>query len=74
MHKYMKHIGLHRSMSDHGVFDWKQPTSELYIFLATDDCLVRWDDRSQFLDLKEQMEAIFEVTLQEGALLTFLNL
>jgi hypothetical protein len=30
-------------------------------------------DRAQFLDLKAQMEAMFEVTLQEGAFLRFIN-
>jgi hypothetical protein len=75
MHKYMKHIGLHRSISDHGVFVWKQPSSELFLALAlaTDDCIVLCDDRVQFLDLKEKMEKMFEVTLQEGAILRFLN-
>jgi hypothetical protein len=63
MHKYMKHIGLHRSISDHGVFVWKQQSSELFLALATDDCLVLCNDRSQFLDLKAKMEAMFEVTL-----------
>jgi hypothetical protein len=69
MHKYMKHIGLHRSIYDHGVFVWKQQSSEFFLVLATDDCLVLCDDWSQFLDLKA-----FEVTLQEGAILHFLNL
>jgi hypothetical protein len=46
----------------------------LFFELAADDCLVLCDDRVQFLDLKANMEAIFEVTLQEGAILRFLNL
>jgi hypothetical protein len=70
----MKHIGLHCSISDHGVFVWKQPSSKLFLALATDDCLVLCDDQSQFLYLKAKMEAIFEVTLKEGAILRFLNL
>jgi hypothetical protein len=36
--------------------------------------MVLCDDRAQFLDLKAHMEALFEVTLQEGALLHFFNL
>jgi hypothetical protein len=39
-----------------------------------DNCIVLCDDHVQFLDLKAKMEALFEVTLQEGALLRFLNL
>jgi hypothetical protein len=71
MHKYMKHIGIHRSISDHDVFVWKQPSSELFLALDTDDCLVICDNQSQFLDLKAKMEAMFEVTLQEVSILRF---
>jgi hypothetical protein len=62
------------SISDQGVFIWKQEISELYLALAMDDCLVLCDDRAYFLDLKSQMEAMFEVTFQEGAILRFLNM
>jgi hypothetical protein len=55
-------------------FFWKRPSSELFIALATYGCLVLCDDRAQFLDLKAQMETMFEVTLQEFAILRFLNL
>jgi hypothetical protein len=51
----------------------KQPTSELFLALAMDDFPVLCDDRAQFLELKARMEALFEVTLQESALLRFLN-
>jgi hypothetical protein len=67
----MKHIGLKRSISDNGVFFWKQLTSELFLALATDDCLVLCDDSAQLFDLTARMEALFEVTLQEGARLRF---
>jgi hypothetical protein len=70
----MKHIGLKRRISDNGVFVWKQPTSELFIALATGDDIVLCDYRAQFLELMARMEALFEATLQEGALLRFLNL
>jgi hypothetical protein len=46
----------------------------MFLVLATDDCLVVCDDHQQLLDLKSKMEALFEVTLQEGAILRFLNL
>jgi hypothetical protein len=46
----------------------------MFLVLATGDCLVVCDTRQQFLDLKSKMEALFEVTLQEGAILRFLNL
>jgi hypothetical protein len=70
----LKHIGLKRSISDKSVFVWKQPRSELFLALVTDDCLVLYDNRAQFLDLKASMEALFKITLQEGALILFLNL
>jgi hypothetical protein len=56
------------------VFIWKHEASEIFLALATDDCMVLCDDISQFLDPKSKMEAIFEVTLQNGAILRFLNL
>jgi hypothetical protein len=71
---YLRHIGLHRSISDHGIFIWKQPISELFLALATDDCIILVDDRAQFLILKTKLKSIFEVTLQEGVNLRFLNL
>jgi hypothetical protein len=67
-------MGLHRSISDHGVFIWKQEESELFLALATDDCLIICYHRAQFLDLKRNMEAMSDLTLQEGAILRFLNL
>jgi hypothetical protein len=67
-------MGLHRSISDHGVFICKQESSERFIALATDDCLIMCDDRAQFLDLKSKMEAMFDLTLQQVAILHFLNL
>jgi hypothetical protein len=70
----MKHIGLHGNISDHGVFVWKQQSSKLFLALATDDCMVICDDRLKLLDLKAKMESMFEVTLQKGAILRFLNL
>jgi hypothetical protein len=71
----MHHIGLYRSsILDHGVFIWKQEVSEIVLVLATDDCLVICDDRSRFMDLGDKLEAMFEVTLQQGAILHFLNL
>jgi hypothetical protein len=71
---YVCHIGLHRSISDHSVFIWKQESSDIFLSLATNNCLVICDNHSQFLDLKANMEDMFEVTLQEGAILSFLNL
>jgi hypothetical protein len=55
MYKYIKHIGLKRSISNNGVFVWKQPTSELFLALAMDDCLALCDDCAQFLDRKARM-------------------
>jgi hypothetical protein len=39
-----------------------------------DECLVLCDDHAQFLDFKARVESLFEVTLQEGALIRFWNL
>jgi hypothetical protein len=72
--RYLRNIGLDRSISYHGVFIWKQESYEFFLALAMDDCLVICDNRSQFLDLKAKMEDMFEVTLQEGAILCFINL
>jgi hypothetical protein len=74
VYKYMKHIGLKRIISGNVVFVWKEPSSELCLALAMDDCIVLCYDRAKFLDLKARREALFEVTLQEGALIHFLNL
>jgi hypothetical protein len=74
LYKYLRHIGLIHSISDHGVFIWKQVESKMFIALATYDCIFVCGDRQQFLDLKSKMEALFVVTLQEGANLWFLNL
>jgi hypothetical protein len=72
--RYLRHIGLHRNILDYSIIIWKQPTSALFLALATDDCLILVEDRAQFLDLKTKLEAMFEVTLQEGSNFRFLNL
>jgi hypothetical protein len=70
----LRHTSLHRSISDHGTFVWKQPESELFLALATNECLVLIDNWAQFLDLKTKLEAICGVTLQDGSTLRFLTL
>jgi hypothetical protein len=67
-------MGLHRSISNHGVFIWKKETSKLFLTLAADDCLIICDDWAHLLDLKSKMESMFDLSLQEGAILRFLNL
>jgi hypothetical protein len=46
----------------------------MFLALATNDCLVVCDTHQNFLDLMSKMEALFEVTLQEGEILRFMNL
>jgi hypothetical protein len=45
MYKYLCHIGLVSSISDHGVFIWKQDESEMFLVLAMDDYRVVCDTR-----------------------------
>jgi hypothetical protein len=71
---YLRHMGLHQSISDHGVFIWKQEVSEFFLALVTDDCLIIFDDRAQLHDLKSKMGEMLDLTLQEGVILRFLNL
>jgi hypothetical protein len=73
MYKYICNIGLVRSILDHGVFILKQDESEMFLVLAMDECLVVCDTCQQILDLNSKMEALIEVTLQEGSILRFLN-
>jgi hypothetical protein len=67
-------MGLTRHPTDHAVFLWQTPTSELFLALATDDFLVLTDDRKLFLSFKSGLEKLFKLTLQEGSVLRFLNL
>jgi hypothetical protein len=67
-------MGLTRHPTDHAVFLWQTPTAELFLALATDDFLVLTDDRELFLALKSGLEKLFKLTLQEGSVLSFLNL
>jgi hypothetical protein len=46
----------------------------MFLDLVTDDYIIVCDDRRHFLTLKKNMEALFEVTLEEGAILRFLTL
>jgi hypothetical protein len=74
LHGALTNAGLHHSVSDHAVFTWKQDPSEMFITIATDDCLCVCNDRSQFLRLKQCLEELFVLTLQEGNAIRFLNL
>jgi hypothetical protein len=65
---------MHWSVADHAVFSWRTKTSELLLACATDDCLCLTDDRAYFVTLKTRLENVFELTLQEGDTLRFLNL
>jgi hypothetical protein len=69
-----ENIGLHRSVADHAVFVSKKRESEMFVAVATDDCLCLVDDRAQSLRLNTRMEELFDMTLQEGATVRFLNL
>jgi hypothetical protein len=55
-------------------FVWKELESEIFSAVATDDCLCLVDDCAQFLRLKTRMDALFDMNLQKGATLRFLNL
>jgi hypothetical protein len=70
----LENIGLHHSIADHAVFTWKEPASELFCAIAKDDFLCLCKDHTQFIDFKTRLESIFELTLQEGETLRFLNL
>jgi hypothetical protein len=74
MYKYLRHIGLLRSISNHDVFVWKQEASGLFLALATYALLVLCDDQSQFPAFKSHMEAMLEITRREGAIIRFLNM
>jgi hypothetical protein len=71
MYQSLRHICLLHTIC---VCVWKREASGLFLALVMDECLVLFDDQAQFLALKSQMEAMFEVTLQEGAVLRFLNM
>jgi hypothetical protein len=51
-----KNIGLHRSVADHSVFVSKECESDMFVAIATDECLCLVDDCAQFLHLKTRME------------------
>jgi hypothetical protein len=61
-------------VADRAILIWKDPTSELLCHFVMDDCLCLVDDRSHFLHLETHLEALFDMTLQEGNMLPFLNL
>jgi hypothetical protein len=67
-------MGLARHHTDHAVFLWQTPTTELFLALATDDFLVLTDNRDLFLALKSGLEKLFKLTSQESSVLRFLNL
>jgi hypothetical protein len=48
----LRNIGLYRSIADHAIFTWKDPSSDMIVAIATDDCLCICNGREQFLRLK----------------------
>jgi hypothetical protein len=71
---YLESMGLIRSASDHAVFVWKTDSIELFKALATDNFILLISSQALFLSLKTGLEKLFELTLQEGSILRFLNL
>jgi hypothetical protein len=64
LHGALTNVGLYHSASYHDVFTWKQDPSEMFVAIATDDCMCVCDDHSQFLCLKQRLEELFVLTLQ----------
>jgi hypothetical protein len=63
-----------RCSCDHGVFIWNLPTETCYTALETDDLLFLSKTRAPFLQLKQELEKLFDLTICEGNVLKFLNL
>jgi hypothetical protein len=52
----------------------KEPSSEMFVAIAIDDCVCFYNDRRKLLRLKRRLEKLFILALQEGNILRFLNL
>jgi hypothetical protein len=63
-----------RCSCDHGVFIWNLPTQTCYSSLETDDLLFLSKTCEPFLQLKQALEQLFDLTICEGNILKFLNL
>jgi len=63
-----------RCSCDHGVFIWSLPNETCYLALETDDFLILSKTRVPFLQLKMELQKLFDLTVCEGSLLNFLNL
>jgi hypothetical protein len=59
-----RNVGLHCSVAGHTLFIWKEPASEMFPAVATDDYICVVDDRAQCIRLKTCLEELFELTLQ----------
>ncbi len=63
-----------RCSCDHGIFVWHLPNETCYVAIETDDLLFLSKTRSPFLQLKLELEKLFDLTVCEGSVLKFLNL
>jgi hypothetical protein len=64
-----------RSSTDHGVFIWSyNGLEQCYLALATDDVLFLSKTRTPFLFLRTELDKLFDLTVNEGSVLKFLNL
>jgi len=60
-----------RCSSDHGVFIWSLPHETCCLALETDDLLFLSKTREPFLQLKLELQKLFDLTVCEGSLLFF---
>jgi len=63
-----------RCSCDHGVFIWNLPTETCFLAIETDDILFISKTRTPFLQLKSELEKLFDLTVCEGSILKFLHL
>jgi hypothetical protein len=63
-----------RCSCDHGIFIWSLPTETCYCALETDDLLFLSKTRQPFLQLMQELQKLFDLTICEGSILKFLNL
>jgi len=63
-----------RCSCDHGVFIWSLPQETCYCALETDDLLFLSKTREPFLQLKQELQKLFDLSICEGSILKFLNL
>jgi hypothetical protein len=71
---HLHEFGMTRSPYDHGIFTWLSSNKPTYLAIETDDILVACDGTNPFLQIKSNLEKLFDVTCSMGTTLRFLNL